>query len=135
LAALLSTDPVCFRRTPSGDLLFPLQLAYGLEAVAIGCRTRLLLCRGEWFLDLDKGIPYLPTADGSVPEKDAILGQPFDPVKVRAAMLAELLSVPGVLDVPTLRISFDAPNRVMGVTWVARARFGDTPIDSLSRSI
>lgn len=133
--ALLIGDPVVFKRDTDNRLIFPLSFATGLEAVQIGIRTRLLMCRGEWFLDLFKGVPYLPTDDGTVSETDAILGQPFDPVKVRAAMLDLILEVPGVLDVPVFRVSFDAAERVLAITWVARTRFGDTPLDTLNKEI
>ncbi len=133
--ALLIGDPVVFARDADNHLAFPLSLARGLDAVAIGIRTRLLMCRGEWFLDLDKGVPYLPTEDGTVTESEAILGQPFDPVKIRAALLELILETPGVLDVPVLRTQFDAAERVLTITWVARTRFGDTPIDSLDREL
>lgn len=133
--ALLITDPVCFARSPeTNDLAFPFRLVSGLEAVAIGIRTRILLCRGEWFLDLDLGVPYLP--DGtSVPARDAILGQRFDPIKTRAAFLRAILATPSVLDVPTLTLAFDGPSRNLKVTWVARTAFGDTDPDSLDRAI
>lgn len=133
--ALLIGDPVVFVRDTDNHLVFPLRLARGLEAVAIGIRTRLLMCRGEWFLDLDKGVPYLPTEDGVVPESEAILGQPFDPVKIRAALLDLILETPGVLDVPVLRVSFDGAERVLTITWVARTRFGDTPVDTLNKEL
>lgn len=133
--ALLITDPVVFARDADGHLAFPLRTVSGLEAVRIGIRTRLLMCRGEWFLDLFKGVPLLPTDDGTVSETDAILGQPFDPVKVRAAMLDLILEVPGVLDVPVFRVQFDGPSRTLSVTWVARTRFGDTPLDTLTTEI
>lgn len=131
--ALLSTDMVCFKRTPDGDLKFPLEAASGLEAAAIGARTRVQLCEGEWFLNLDAGIPYLPNE--GVPKSRAILGQKFDPVKVRRAFLQELLTVPGALDVPVLRVAFDSSTRVLSVTWVLRTTFGDTAQDTLARQV
>ncbi len=133
--APLITDPICFKRTDDGDLLFPLELARGLEAVAIGIRTRLQLCRGEWFMDLDIGLPLLPTADGAVSESAAILGQAFDPIKTRAAFMREILSVPGVFDVPTFRMNFDGPTRVLSITWVAQTQYGETPLDNLTLEI
>ncbi len=133
--AILETDILCFKRLPDGDLKFPLEGATGLEAVAILLRTRLLLVRGEWFLDLDAGIPYLPTQDGAVSESDAILGQAFNPVKTRAAFLTEILSAPAVIDVPTLRLEFDGATRVLSITWVAQTLFGDTPEETLTRII
>jgi len=135
MATLLETNPVCFARDLNNDLEFPLRLVSGLEAVAIGIRTRLLLFAGEWFLDLDAGVEYLPTEDGAIPESAAILGQRFDPVKARTSFLREILSTPGVVDVPILRLSFDGPTRVLSITWVARTRFGDTEPDTLTINV
>ncbi len=134
--ALLITDPVCFRRKPDGDLLFPLELARGLEAVSIGVRTRILMFAGEWFLDLLAGIKYLRSLDGTtVPERAALLGQRFDPVKAKSEYRREILATPGVLSVPTLLATFDGTQRRLGVTWVARTVFGDTPVETLSREV
>ena len=134
--ALLLTDGVVFARDPpTGDLIFPLRLVSGLEAARVGARTRIMMCRGEWFLDLDAGMPYLPTQDGVVSQSDAILGAPYDPVKTRAAVLRELLTVPGALSVPVLRTDFDGSSRILAITWVLRTTFGDTPIDTLTRQI
>lgn len=134
--ALLITDPVVFARDTNNRLIFPLRLVSGLEAVAIGIRTRLNMCRGEWFLNLLKGVPYLPTEDGIiVPEREAILGQPFDGVRVRAAMLELILDTPGVLDVPLFRTQFDGAERVLSISWIARTRFGDTPLDTLNKEL
>ncbi len=133
---LLETSQVCFARVAlTWDLEFPLRLISGLEAVAVGCRTRVMMCRGEWFLDLSVGIPYLPTSDGAVPENQAILGGKFNHVAIRQAFLQELMSVPGVVDVPTLRVSFDGATRNLEVIWVARAQFGGVVEDTLTRTI
>lgn len=132
---LLSTDGVCFRRDANGDLLFPLQLARGLEAVAIGARARLLLFAGEWFLNLLAGVKWLASADRLlIPESAAILGEHYDEVKAKAEFRRELLTTPGVVDVPMLVTSFDSDARRLGVTWIARTLFGDTPVDSLART-
>lgn len=134
VVALLVTDAVCFRRTPSGDLLFPLALARGLEAVAIGCRTRILMFAGEWFLNLQAGVKYLPSLDGvTIPERAAILGQAFDPIKAKAEFRRVLLTTPGVISIPELEVAFDGPTRNLVVSWVARTAFGDTPPDTLRR--
>jgi hypothetical protein len=133
--ALLESDPVVFKRDVNGDLVFPLQLARGIEAIGIGVRTRLLMFRGEWFLDLDAGIPYLESQDGTVSEREAWIGGKYDPVRVRADILREILTTPGVLDVPTLRIVYDGGTRTLSISWVARSRFGDTPLDTLNLDI
>ena len=123
--ALLITDPVCFRRDENGDIKFPLELASGLEAAAIGVRARLALFRGEVFSDLDAGVPW--TANDVVPEREAVLGQTFDEPKARAALRAVILTTPGVVEVPVLLLAFDATERKLAVTFVARTAWGDTP--------
>lgn len=121
----LSTDPVCFARLPSGDLEIPMRLVSGLEAVRIGVRERLLTFAGEWFLDLDHGVPYLPTEDGRITERDAILGQHFDDLKIRAALRRAILSTPNVSAIVELRVSFDGAARAVSAQWRARTSFGD----------
>lgn len=73
------------RLSPTGDMMFGQGLgnfASATEAAAQNVRTRLLLIRGEWFLDLDAGTPYreevfvspvqLALAESAI--KQAILG-------------------------------------------------------------
>lgn len=132
--ALNSTDPVCFARDEDGHVVFPLRLVSGLEAVAIGIRTRVKLAAGEWFLDLDAGMPWLPTADGTITEREALLGQTFNPAKMRAALIDEIFSVPAVIDVPQLRMSFDGETRMLSISLVARTLFGDVQTDIMQRT-
>jgi hypothetical protein len=56
--------------------------------------VRLGLFVGEFFADLDAGIPYVENA--TVSEREAILGQAFEPAKARAAFRREILTTPGV---------------------------------------
>lgn len=121
--ALLATDPVCFARDVSGDLDLPLRLASGLEAVAIGVRSRLLLFAGEWFLDLDAGVPYLPGL--GVEERAALLGQRYDAVRTRAVFRREILATPGIVALTSLQTSFDGALRRLSVAWRARCAFGE----------
>lgn len=123
--ALLVTDPVCFRRDANGDLKFPLELARGLEAAAIGVRTRLGLFAGEFFANRDIGMPWI--ANDVVDERTAILGPAFDPLKVRAPMRREVLTTPAVVDLPTLDLVSLFSERTLSITFVARTVWGDTP--------
>lgn len=125
MPALLSTDPLVLARDADGNLLVPLQPARGMEALLILVRARLLLWRDEWFLDRDAGMPWLETPDGVVTERDAILGQAFDPAKAARAVRREIMTVPGVVEVPELRCAFDGPTRTLSISFVVRARFAD----------
>jgi hypothetical protein len=130
--ALLETDPIDWELDENNDLIIPLRYTSGIEAVAQGIRIRLQLWRGEWFLDLDAGIPYLPTEDGAVTEQAAILGQRFDSVKARTAFRREILSTPGVVDIPELRITFDGPTRTLAIEFRAKTAFGDTDLEVIT---
>lgn len=122
--ALLVTDPVCFRRDENWDLKFPLELASGLEAAAIGVRSRLGLAAGEVFANQEVGMPWI--ANDVVDERAAILGAAYDPLKVRVAMRREALTTPGVVDLPVLDSAFNGETRTLSITFVARTAWGDT---------
>lgn len=123
-----STDPVVFARDSSNDLIVPLRKASGLEAVLILVRTAWLLWRDEYFLNRDKGTPWLETEDGVVTESDAILGQVFDQAKIARVLRAEALAVRGVSDVAEFKSSFDGETRNVTVSALIRTQFGDGTI-------
>lgn len=103
-----------------GDFVF----AYGLDAVAQECRIGVQMFAGEWFLDLDVGIPYWTSIMGFKPD-----------VAIRAARIAfnaELLSVTDVLDVTRLDIEYDPVLRGMDVTWQVKTVLGETPPDTIA---
>jgi hypothetical protein len=99
------------------------QWSRGLVAVAQSCRIKLQLFAGEWFLNLDAGVPYW----------DQILAQK-DPVAIKAANIAfrqALLEVDDVLSVTRLDITFDRKTRTMRIVWQVNTVFGETPPDTL----
>jgi hypothetical protein len=129
--ALLSTDPVAIRLTADDDidLTNGLVLTSGLEAVAIGIRVRLLMFRGEWFLNLRTGVPWLVNA--TVPAGEALLGQRFNEARARAAVSEAILRTPGVKAITTLRVTYANSTRLMSITWAVSTVFGDTDADTL----
>lgn len=131
--ALLLTEPGALKLTADGDLdrsVNRVQFASGLDAVVQGVRMRMLLCKGEWFANLDVGVPYLER-DG-VPANEALLGQVFHEAKALAAFRRAILATPGVKDVVSLTALFDPATRNLSVTWRASTVFGETPADSLT---
>ena len=126
--ANLITDSIDLPLDADGDLDVFAPLTSGLAGVAQSVRVRLLLFKGEWFANLDAGIPYLPR-DG-VTESEAILGQRFSDTKIRAAFRTAILSAPSVTSLPRLDVTFDAATRTLRVSWRAITTFGDTT-DSL----
>jgi hypothetical protein len=132
--ALLITDPLDIALGADGDLVLGADggpyLTTGLAGVAQLCRTALLLFRGEWFQDLDAGVPWL--ANDTVTENQAILGKRFDEAYVRAAVRDTLLAVPGVLSITALAVALNATTRTLAITWAVRSVFGDTLPDTLT---
>jgi hypothetical protein len=125
----LSTNPRDLLLGPNNDLVVTtdLQFTYGIAAVAQSCRIALQMFAGEWFLNLDAGIPYW----------QAILG--FKPATaIAAAQIAfrqQLLAVDGVLDVLVLNIPYTGTTRTMNVQWQVSTGLGDTPVDTIQLSI
>lgn len=133
--ALLITDPIDILLDSTGDIDLTagdLQFSRGLPGVAQGCRIAVQLFRGEWFVDLDAGVPWMP--NDTVSTEQAILGQRFNETKARVAIRDALLAVPGVLGLAQLLIAFDTSTRAMSVTWRARTVFGDTEPDTLEQT-
>lgn len=122
----LETDPRDLLLGPNNDLVITtdLQFSTGIAAIAQSCRIALQMFAGEWFLDLDAGIPYW----------DQILAQKSTVAKTAAAIAfrSELSLVSGVIDVTTLDVEFDGPTRTLTITWQVQTAFGETPVDTIA---
>lgn len=136
---LLSTDPVTLKRDANGNLDVLAMASRGgafdsdLTAVVTGVRTRILLIAGEWFLNLDAGVPWY--ARDGVDPSTVILGSKYDEARIRPSILRAILGTPGVLEVTQLRIVFEPALRNVVITWQARTRFGDTEPDTLAAGL
>ena len=132
---LLINDPVDLLLDADNDIVVTddLQFSRGLTAVAQGIRVRMQLFKGEWFLNLDAGIPYLERP--GVTSDEAIIGGKFNELRARAVFRKAILSTPGVLGIEKLDIKFTTSTRKLSVTCIARTVFGDTDPDTLDRTI
>jgi hypothetical protein len=95
----------------SGDLVF---VNEG-DAIVQACRMALELCRGEWFLDEELGIPYY----------DEILVKSPKLTPIREIFRRALLDVAGVLAVTSLNLSYTGSTRSLAVTWRVSTDFGE----------
>ncbi len=102
----------------TGDLTF----TRGLAAVAQGLYIALHVFKGEWFLDREYGIPYLP--NDIVSEGEAILGGKFNPATATGHFRKAITAVAGVLEIRTLSLTFSAATREMVVSFNVRAETG-----------
>ena len=120
----LLTDPVDLKLDDDNDLVIEngdLSFTSGIEAIIQQCRVHLQIFQGEWFLNLDIGIPYWQSILGEKP-KTAIAA-------ARIFMRRELELVPGVNKVTRLDIEYVGATRTMTVAWQVNTVFGDTPVD------
>lgn len=128
MALPLSTDPLDVALDADGDIKIDaggLSFVSGIAAVVQLARFNMLLFAGEWFLNMDIGIPYF----------DELLGDASKTAGVKeraeAAFADAILGVPGVLAITQLTVDVDPSGRSMTVTWSASTLFGDTPTDLL----
>lgn len=107
------------------DPQFGIQLVSGEQAVVQAVRFRLQLQLGEWFLNLDVGIPWYEEILGDASKTPGVEG------RARAAVAAAILDAPGVLEILRLEVSLDAPARTLRVAFQARCAFGSTTFTTL----
>lgn len=121
---MLETDPIDILLDDDGDLLIDgdgLHFSSGLQGVAQAVRIRLRLFAGEWFLNLDAGVPWWE-----------ILGEKPNDVLLRQRLIEAIRGTPGVVEVLQLAIAWDGPRRRVTVTYALRTAFGDTEPDMLA---
>lgn len=115
----LATDPVDMLLDPlTEDIVVTtdLQFSKGLDAVSQGIRVRIKEFKGEWFANLDEGVPYFQD----------VLGQKYNAIKVRNAFRPAIVDTPGVGELLSLGTTFNGATREVRVNWEARAEFDDT---------
>lgn len=126
----LITDPIDLLIDDTNDLVFvngDLQFSRGVDAIVQQCRISLQMFQGEWFLDLDAGIPYWQSILGSKPA-----------VALSAAriyMRRELELVPGVAKVLRMDVSYTGSSRTLTANWQVSTVFGDTASDEIALRI
>lgn len=119
----LLTEPVDIALDIDGDLEVTndARLVAGSEGVKQLISVALQLFKGEWFLDLNSGMPYWQD----------ILGRKFDEATLRAAVRDAILGVAGVSEIVKLTVTWDGTTRTAAIAWRVQTSFGDTVEDTL----
>ncbi len=122
----LVTDPRDLLLDKNNDLVITtdLQWSRGIPAVMQSCRIALQMFQGEWFMNLDVGIPYWQSILGRKPGT-AIAA-------AKSAFRQALASVESVVAVLKLDVTYNGVTRLMTVSWKVKTEFGDTPVDVLA---
>lgn len=121
----LESDPQDVKIADDGDILLDeqgLHFVSGTDAIVQAARFRLLLFKGEWFLNQDIGVPYFEELIGDASKRAGVED------RARAAFAAAILDVPGIETILQLDVKKNNTSRTLTVTWQARAAFGDTPV-------
>lgn len=124
---MLETDPRDLALDKQNDLIFEngdFQFTYGLDGIIQEARIKLQMFEGEWFLNLEAGIPYW----------NEILGQKPDVAipAIAAHFNQTLLGIEDVTDVTKMSVAYNGKTRQLVVRWAVRSLFGNTPTDTLA---
>jgi len=123
---MLESDPLDVKLDVDGDLdvdpVLGITFVAGLPGIAQLCRIAIRLFLAEWFLDLQRGVPWY----------QEILAEKFDADLIRSRLITALLRVPGVTGVVSLIPIFNAQTRRVSVTYSVSTGFGDTEPDTLT---
>ena len=91
----------------NGDIVFVTKA----DAVKQSVRQRLKMFMGEWFLDLDSGVPYY---------QDVLVKNP-NPTLIEGIFKNEILATPGILELLTFSLDYDNATRKLTIAFTARA--------------
>ena len=105
-------------QAPSGDI--DLAIVDGLESVRQRIHQRLLMQRGEYYLDTRAGVPYVSD----------ILRYNYDETLARRVIEDSILSVQDVESVYNTVLSFNSSNRKLTFSCNVRTDFGETVLAS-----
>lgn len=99
----LALDPVTW------DLVLPVRILQGPDAVIQKIKQRFRFFKGEWFLDQRLGIPFLQTVFVKAPSL----------ILISAIFQQVLLGTPGVASVTSFSATLDGQTRTLTADFVA----------------
>lgn len=93
-----------------------IQFTTGLAAVAQKIELAITMYQGEWFMDLEAGVPYYQD----------VLGKKYNQATVVAAFRDVIAAVEDVTDIKTITAEYVGTTRQANVTWEVVTPFGTT---------
>ncbi len=111
MSDLATSDTTADLELTNGDLT----LSKGVDAVKQALRQELKMFAGEWFLDLDYGVPYY---------KNVLVKKPNTGL-IRGIFEETILATPGVLELTSLSLDYNSAARTLTVSFTARAFDGE----------
>lgn len=91
--------------TRSGNL----SVCVDAEAVAIHIKNRLMTFKGEWFLDIEAGVPWLLE----------IMGKNYDPAMAEAVVKSEIMATHGVVEITSFSVAFAGDLRKLDIKQIS----------------
>ena len=89
-----------------GDIEIVPRLINGSEAIRASVVQNLRMFKGEWFLNLNEGVPYFQTV--------LVKGTPI--TVINSIIRDAVSNVPGVARVEVRGVSFDGPTRLLSIS-------------------
>lgn len=98
-------------------------IASGVDSVVQGITTRLRLFRGEWYLDVNAGMPWFEEVftDG---------GQ--DIRRIESALKTQILAEPGANSILSFNLDFDGPTRDLAASFEVDTIYGPSGLVEVS---
>lgn len=91
------------------------------EAILQDCKQTLNFLYGEWFLDSTKGIPYF----------QSVLVKAPDLIAIQGIFIDAITAVNGVMEMLSFEFSYDAPTRLLTISFQARTTDGIINVDQI----
>lgn len=98
-----------------------LSLVEGVEAIGQSAKQRLKLYLGEWFLNINAGVPWFQVV--FVKNPNLLL--------IEAILRDVVLLTPGISELDTFNLTYDNLTRKLGVSFKARTINGDLNFDEI----
>lgn len=94
--------------------------SYDREAIAQTVSTRLKLFLGEYFRNINEGVPWLQKEDGT----EGILGKGYSLSKVENILRQRILQTEGVLKLLSFKMDYDPNRRKLFVNCMIFTKYG-----------